>query len=115
MSAKLTADSINRQLSAAGLPNAIVLEVAAESTDGHSVAVTVASKRQVHTVGILSGLVGASVLVTVMVGAFLFRRRTRRRKVALSNTNVASVQVVHVLPLRVSSDGACPCSPQHLH
>ena len=135
ISAKLTTDSINRGLTTAGLPPAMlevsdtVLEVVAESTVAENsstvVEVSEGSARQTpvpgaqgtkpvpgeqgtFVLGIIGGVVGAVLVMVFVGGACLFQRRTCQ-PAAPNVTDVASVELGLSSSLSTIADGACLC------
>ena len=80
MSVKLARDSINRELAAAGLPAATVLEVYTEAADGEGGSTSTSSAKRsaegVPLMAIIGGGVGALVL-TLACAAFCCMRRNR--------------------------------------
>ena len=97
MSAKLTTDSINRELAAAGLPAATVLEVAAESADGAGSTTSTSSAErsdegaQLPLMAIRGGGGGGGALVLALAcAAFCYRRRRNRKPRLEEGTAVMS-------------------------
>ena len=92
MSAKLTTDSINRELATTGLPAATVFEVAAESADGVGSTTPTSSAKQstegVPLAAIIGGGVGA--LVLALACTTFFWRYHRNRKSRLEEGTVVS-------------------------